>query len=330
MCPFLDEEDFDDYDDNNNSAVIETIKDNPRKDTFLKDDKKFFIIGGAASVVAFCVVAYFLYSNSKPIDLDDLPVIQADPTPIKVKPQNNTQVSHQDKIVYDNISGEQRKKEEEHIVEQPEEILSINEMDSGGVLSEEEKQKIINAFDELVPEKEYKINYVKTGNSGSIRSTMNRGRGETSEHIIGSGQMKVVEENSLPPLKRIEPLEIAGTGKSKTKKQKSRLADLVNDRKNSAKETATNIEGTEGSSSGNIMVQIASVPTKGGAEVEYRRISNRNKFIKNFGKRIYKVDLGKQKGSTYRIQIGPFKNNAEAQKVISALKNNGCFAYISR
>mgnify|MGYP002870126660 CR=1 FL=1 len=196
--------------------------------------------------------------------------------------------------------------------------------------TEEEKQKIINAFDELVPEKEYKINYVKTGNSGSIRSTMNRGRGETSEHIIGSGRMKIVEENSLPPLKRIEPLEIAGTGKSKTKKQKSRLADLVNDRKNSAKETATNIESTEGSSSGNIMVQIASVPTKGGAEVEYRRISNKNKFIKNFGKRIYKVDLGKQKGSTYRIQIGPFKNNAEAQKVISALKNNGCFAYISR
>ena len=47
-------------------------------------------------------------------------------------------------------------------------------------------------------------------------------------------------------------------------------------------------------------------------------------------KKIYKVDLGRAKGSTYRIQVGPFKNNTEAQKVVSALKNNGCFAYISK
>lgn len=317
MCPFLDEEDFDDYD--NNATAIETVKENPRRDALLKDDKKFFIIGGVASVVAFCAVAYFLYSNSKPIDLDDLPVIQADPTPIKVKPRNNMQVNHQDKIVYDNISGEQRKKEEEHVIEQPEEILSIKEMDSDGVLSEEEKRKIINAFDELVPEKEYKINYVRTAGN-NVRS--GREMKGSSEHIVGSGRMKVVEEDPLPPIKRIEPFE--NVGKSRAKKQKSKLADLVSEREHSP--TAESIDG----SGGNIMVQVASVPTKSGAEVEYRRISNKNKFIKNFGKRIYKVDLGKQKGNTYRIQIGPFRNNAEARKVISALKNNGCFAYISR
>ena len=109
MCPFLDDEDFEEYEE----IIDGAEKKVQRKTTFLKDDKKFFIIGGSASVIAFCSVAYFLYSNSKPIDLEDLPIIQADPMPIKVKLQKNTQVNHQDKIVYDNISGNKRKKEEE-------------------------------------------------------------------------------------------------------------------------------------------------------------------------------------------------------------------------
>ena len=305
MCPFLDDEDFEEYEE----IIDGAEKEVQRKTSFLRDDKKFFIIGGSASVIAFCSVAYFLYSNSKPIDLEDLPIIQADPTPIKVKPQKNTQVNHQDKIVYDNISGDKRKKEEEHVIAQPEEVLSISEMDSDGVLSEEEKQKIINAFDELAPEKEYKINYIKDGTK------------ENSNHrVVESGNVKIVEEKSLPPINRVESKErnnATTNNNVKDKKHKAKLADLVDQKASSAKV-------------GTVMVQIASLPTKGGAEVEYKRIANKNKFIRNYGKKIYKVDLGRAKGSTYRIQIGPFKNNAEAQKVVSALKSNGCFAYISR
>ena len=305
MCPFLDDEDFEEYEE----IIDGAEKEVQRKTSFLRDDKKFFIIGGSASVIAFCSVAYFLYSNSKPIDLEDLPIIQADPTPIKVKPQKNTQVNHQDKIVYDNISGDKRKKEEEHVIAQPEEVLSISEMDSDGVLSEEEKQKIINAFDELAPEKEYKINYIKDGTK------------ENSNHrVVESENVKIVEEKSLPPINRVESKErnnATTNNNVKDKKHKAKLADLVDQKASSAKV-------------GTVMVQIASLPTKGGAEVEYKRIANKNKFIRNYGKKIYKVDLGRAKGSTYRIQIGPFKNNAEAQKVVSALKSNGCFAYISR
>lgn len=304
MCPFLDDEDFEEYEE----IIDGAEKKVQRKTTFLKDDKKFFIIGGSASVIAFCSVAYFLYSNSKPIDLEDLPIIQADPMPIKVKLQKNTQVNHQDKIVYDNISGNKRKKEEEHVIAQPEEVLSISEMDSDGVLSEEEKQKIINAFDELAPEKEYKINYVKN----SAKENNNR-------RVVESENVKIVEEESLPPINRVSPKDDSTPNNGKNKKHKTKLADLVEQKLPSAN-----------SKTGTVMVQIASVPTKNGAEVEYKRIANKNKFIKNYGKKIYKVDLGRAKGSTYRIQVGPFKNNTEAQKVVSALKNNGCFAYISK
>ena len=131
--------------------------------------------------------------------------------------------------------------------------------------------------------------------------------------------MKIVEEESLPPINRVGPKYDSATNNGKNKKHKTKLADLVEQKLPSAS-----------SKTGTVMVQIASLPTKNGAEVEYKRIANKNKFIKNYGKKIYKVDLGRAKGSTYRIQVGPFKNNAEAQKVVSALKKNGCFAYISK
>ena len=40
--------------------------------------------------------------------------------------------------------------------------------------------------------------------------------------------------------------------------------------------------------------------------------------------------LGPKKGVKYRIQVGPFKNKTEAKKIISAMRDNGCSAYISR
>ena len=78
------------------------------------------------------------------------------------------------------------------------------------------------------------------------------------------------------------------------------------------------------------MVQIASVSSKAAAESEYNRLVSRNRFLRGKGKRIYKVDLGPTKGVKYRIQIGPFKNKAEANKIIAAMRDNGCAAYISR
>lgn len=313
MCPFLDEEDDDE--DINYDSYSNLVEEEPKSQTkysVFKDDRKFFAIGSIASVIAFCSIAYFLYSNSKPVDLDDLPVIRADTTPIKVKPLNNVQVEHQDKIVYDNISGEQRKKEEEHVLAQPEEVLSINEVDSGGVLSEEEKQKIINAFDELAPEKEYKIEYIRSSEKGNKVSSPASKFADTKQQIV-----KIVESDdvdALPPIKRIEEVS------SKNISKKKKLTDFVE----------TDVENPRDNIKENIMVQIASLPTKNGAEVEYRRLANRSRFIKKYGKKIYKVDLGKSKGNTYRLQIGPFRSNAEAQRVISALRNNGCYAYISK
>ena len=92
----------------------------------------------------------------------------------------------------------------------------------------------------------------------------------------------------------------------------------------------TEISQATSSQKGNIMVQIASVLSKAEAEREYQRILVKNQFLKNKGKKIFKVDLGETKGIRYRIQVSPFRNKEEAKKIIDALKANGRSAYISK
>jgi hypothetical protein len=301
MCPFLDEED--DYAAAGNLKVADEENIGGFRSQFFKNDRKFFLIGGGASVVAFCAVAYIMYSSSNPVNFEELPVISADSSPIKVKPEVSEQVKHQDKTIYDNISGDKRKVEEK-IAQPPEEILSIPDIETGESLSDEEKKNIIQAFDELAPEKEYKIKYVKK-----------------DVPKVKTGNLVVVENEDeyRSPINRIEE----GSGRViPAKKAKGRLKDLTDGSKNES--TATAVGG------GSLMVQIASVASKAAAEAEYNRILSKNGYLRGVGKRIVKVDLGEKKGIRYRIQVGPLRNREKADEIVSSLKRNGFAAYISK
>lgn len=265
-----------------------------------RGDQKFFILGAVASVIGFLSIAYVMYQSSRPINLEDLPVIKADTEPIKEKPQDSTQVIHQDKIVYDNISGDIRKDEVEKIIPAPEEVISIPEAEVEGTLSDEEKQNIIQAFDELAPEKEYKINYIKD----PVRTPKKL----KTQGIIKSGDLLIVEEKT-PQVKRAD-----------IKKRRARLTDF-------ASKLATDSFSKH---SDGIMVQVASLPSRAAADKEYNRLTYKNRFLKKYRKKIIKVDLGREKGIKYRLQVGPFKNRSIAQNAISTLKNNGFNAYIAR
>lgn len=265
-----------------------------------RGDQKFFILGAVASVIGFLSIAYVMYQSSRPINLEDLPVIKADTEPIKEKPQDSTQVIHQDKIVYDNISGDIRKDEVEKIIPAPEEVISIPEAEVEGTLSDEEKQNIIQAFDELAPEKEYKINYIKD----PVRTPQKL----KTQGIIKSGDLLIVEEKT-PQVKRTD-----------IKKRRARLTDF-------ASKLATDSFSKH---SDGIMVQVASLPSRAAADKEYNRLTYKNRFLKKYRKKIIKVDLGREKGIKYRLQVGPFKNRSIAQNAISTLKNNGFNAYIAR
>lgn len=287
--PFLDDSEEEYYSDDDRAS----FEPKSRK-TRLLGDKSFYVIGGVASLGAFLVVVAYIYNNSKPVDLGELPVIQAETGPVKLKPASNKQVEHQDKIVYDNISGDTRVIKE-HIAPMPEEpamdYTPPSNLDES-ILSKEEKDSIIREFDELAPKKRS----VLTVSAEDKRQLAQR-RAERS-------------------------------GKSKSKDLKKVMSDsLQKTKKSSVSETSADVPKRY--DKGSVMVQVASVDSKTAAEAEYKRLLRRNSFLKDAGKRIVKVDLG-VKGVKYRVQIGPFKNRKDANRIISLVKSNGFSAYVAR
>ena len=345
MCPFVEENVEDvDYD-----VVSDAEFNRGLVSHFFRNDRKYLFIGGTAVAVVVIAIIGILNSRMDPVNIDELPVIQAEKTPIKEKPTQNNQVKHQDKVIYDNISGNQRKVVEK-VADQPEAVLSIPEIDMSESLSAEDKKTIIQAFDDLAPE-EIKINYVEKhpkidrSVGQESYSSLTAAENETLRKLKNKNKLSVkekrqlqiltdkisdsyksgisVEETALPPINTTVNNPV---NTKNIKKRKRRLKDSIADRANKQKLA----EEVSRSRRGDIMVQIASVETKASAESEYNRLVRRNRFLKGKGKKIYKVDLGPDKGVRYRIQVGPFKNKTEAKKIISAMQDNGCRAYISK
>ena len=325
MGPFLSEEDYN-FDNEIDGCVVDNQKPSTGKyrifldSSFFKDDRKFFILGGTAAFLVFCTAIYVMYSSSKPVDLEDLPVIQADVTPFKIKPETNNQVSHQDKIVYDNISGDHRVVKNEKIAPTPEEVIPISEPDDPSNGDAAEQFSSVSQIDEV----------------GDIS-------GKNVSHV---NNLMIVEEVN-PPIKKIDMPKNPQKNEMEIR-HRQRIKDLVDIQSNKSNGTRVTIRGAEPHSQksakssatpspahpkiqrGNIMIQMAVVKTKAAAEAEYKRIVNKNKFLKNVGKKISKIDLGKEKGIRYKIQAGPYKNADDAKKVVSMMKNNGFSAYIAK
>ena len=288
--PFLEDDDDFYADDSGESREL-------RRTKFINfGNLKFYIIGVVAAVVVFCTVIFFIYNNNKPVDLGDLPIIKADPTPLKVKPEANEMIEHQDKIVYDNISGDTRVVQEK-ILPAPEEPKLLYDHD-GMTLSSDEKENIIREFDELAPRED----------DASIIDPIVP---QTPTYTIPSKPLS-------PPINNVEhqPHHV--------KKNKKSIREFIKkEQKNSFKREIKQ------SASENIMIQVASLTTKNAAEAEYKRLRYKNGVLRTTGHKITKVDLG-AKGIRYRVQVGPFRSKIEAQNAIAKLRESGLSAYISR
>lgn len=332
MCPFLDDEEL-----NYTNQNEESQKNFPggRAAVFFKNDRKYLLIGGSVVFVVLLTVIGLMSSNT-PVNIDELPVISAEQIDFKERPLENKQIQHQDKIVYDNISGDKRPVVEK-LAPQPENIVNIPELDVSETLSPEEKQNIIQAFDELAPEAEYKINYQKQSQKSSQNnyySSVGLSEKESNSLQILKNKKKLTEKertelsklerkisSSYQAVSSNDPNTLPPINSVKGYKKKKRLKDIV---------SSESFKLSSSSINQGIMVQVASVTTKPAAEREYHRLKMKNPILKGIDKKIVKVNLGINKGIRYRIQVGPFKSEKEAKRIIDALKANGSLAYISK
>ena len=356
MTPFLSEEEYN-FDNEIDGCVVENEEQTPSKYSrllesgFLKDDGKFFVLGGVAAFFVFCIITYVMYFNSKPVDVEDLPTIQADMTPYKIKPEINNQVNHQDKIVYDNISGDRRAVKREHIVPSPEEIMTLPEPENEHIEAED-----------TLPSNIEQINANEPKNKKILINEIISEEKSPKSNVSAVNDLVVVENAELaePPIKKIEIPTTRSEKKQEIQEHphqtikdfingsrdelKNKLKKKIQEENSVKKENKTEdkLENKNANTvkqdsaaqilpaKGNIMIQMAIVRTKAAAEAEYKRIANKNKFLKRVGKKIAKVDLGKKKGIRYKIQAGPYKTVSEAKKAVKLMKENGFTAYIAK
>ena len=79
MCPFVEENVEDvDYD-----AVSDEEFNRGLVSHFFRNDRKYLFIGGTAVAVVLIAIIGILNSRMTPVNIDELPVIQAEKTPVK-------------------------------------------------------------------------------------------------------------------------------------------------------------------------------------------------------------------------------------------------------
>jgi hypothetical protein len=75
-------------------------------------------------------------------------------------------------------------------------------------------------------------------------------------------------------------------------------------------------------------LQIASTPTRKGADAEWKRLSPLSGQLRKLSHQVVSVDLGEERGVRYRLYVGGWSAYAEAAKVRAALARAGVVSVI--
>lgn len=83
---------------------------------------------------------YYLLSDNKQDSANKLPIIEADPGPVKIMPENvgKTDVPHQDKLFYNQVNPKNSEPVVEHLLSSPEEPMQVDEASSESTVNLEE------------------------------------------------------------------------------------------------------------------------------------------------------------------------------------------------
>ena len=290
---------------------------------FLRVRDKRLIYGGiAASVICLSGTLIYFLTRSQPTELEELPVIKADITPMKEKVNTLNSEAKKDKKIYTYITAEDEDMANSKLTKN-DHIISINELEKSK-LTEDDKKMILRAFEELAP-------------NAKRRQVKPKPKIEDSYEEFADEPEPIKVKKSPPIVKKVEqPLKQPKLRQSWQARQKidskvdvqklinqpiSRkksegLANLINQHNPQKKTVKEYLQSQKV-----IFVQVASLPTKNAANQEYNRLLRGHRSLSNFGYKIVPVQVGKT--TKYRIMVGPFKSKDEASNAVRKMRNDG-------
>ncbi len=270
--------------------------------------RRIFIVIGILvliSIIIAVVSAAIPSGKNSEADMAPVPIIRADSTPYKIKPEDpgGMKVPNKDSTIFETLKGEQEENKVENLLE--------DESDTAASVAREEVASKVIAKSEPITD----INDLELDS-------------EPAE-----------EELSVPPKTSVEPVAQAvakvETAKVETiKKEPKEAASIIDTLKADSKPKELPVPKTETpkavpvASGGSTYIQLAAVKSEAEASSQWAKFKAKNPELGALSMRTQRADLG-EKGIFYRIQAGPL-SSANATKTCAAIKGRGGSCIIAK
>ena len=254
---------------------------------------------------------------------EDIPVITADPSPIKIKPESpgGMNVPNQGRLVYGMVDGTAAQPRVERLLPAGEKPVEVEEVLTRGVPETNDvvTSAALRGTADVTPSAPVRL--VPDGaNPAAAPST------PVTAPVAQSAPAPVAP--SAPP--EVKPAEIVTAPPApESKSNASAAAPKAPAPKPVAKATpaAATPAATGGDISKSYRVQLAAARSEKAVKSEWDKLQRRNTDL--LGKlqlQVTRIDLGTTKGTFYRLRAGPLTSAAEAKALCERLKQRklGC------
>lgn len=245
---------------------------------------------GAGSVVFS--LWYFFYAGPNRSKDQPVPIIQAESSPIKIRPDSSEQpeVPHQDKLVYSRVNPAEQAKGVENLLPMTEEPMEVAEEHEPEAITNTQKEAGFPLPNQLAENaSEFRVDPMPV---------------ETKEE-----PMKMTVATAEPEVPAI-PTEAAPK------------SEMIAEKK-SEPETAPAQETKKAKAlASGYRIQLASMKSQELVKQEWKRLKSENEAaLGHLSAQFNRVDLGAKKGVFFRLQAGDFADRSEAQNACDRLKD---------
>ncbi len=295
------------------------------------------IVGVVLGVAIVGGVLWYAFrgQGALPLPNGEVQTVKADASPYKVKPENpgGMQVENQDKLVYDRVAKGDAPKRAENLLPPPE-VPKAPPVKAGAMpettvaaapvpkspppMPKAPETKPVDMVLTQPKPADTKAAESKPAETKPAEPPKSAAKAEApSDEKALQAMVQAVNtppKAAAPPApaapQKADPLAAAVAAATGTPAKPTQVAE--------AKAPAATPAPTVSAASGGFQVQLASVASEDLAQAEWKRFSTRNKQLAAMTPAIIKADLG-EKGTYYRLRVGPLADKAAADDLCSAL-----------
>ncbi len=292
--------------------------------------KRNLMVFGA--FVLGCALTGYFFARKDATPPEHVPLIKADATPYKIRPENEEQpqIPHEDKLVYNRLAPNSDHAKVERLLPSPEQPILIE------TEKEYEAETITEVIEDKMPLDRDEMFPRATKPSAPAPKVVHapvakvvRKKPEVREILALPPAVPKVKPRAPAKAKTVPTASVVPAAKVvpklrpvQTKRQVKSAAPAPKPVKPTPAARANSTKAVIPVRKASYRVQLAAMRTPTLARQEWHRLVAINPQLKNLTPQFVRVDLGARKGIFYRVQSGKFTTQEQAQRLCQQLKRS--------